>query len=59
MSQPSRWTPLMLAAVEGSKQCAVTLLDHGADPKRLNLVTSVTKKHPTSDTTTPRKENIR
>ena len=28
----------MLAAVEGSKQCAVTLLDHGADPKRLNLV---------------------
>ena len=28
----------MLAAVEGSKQCAVTLLEHGADPKRLNLV---------------------
>ena len=28
----------MLAAVEGSKQCAVTLLDHGADPNKLNLV---------------------
>ena len=28
----------MLAAVEGSKQCAVTLLEHGADPMRLNLV---------------------
>ena len=28
----------MLAAVEGSKQCAETLLDHGADPNKLNLV---------------------
>ena len=38
MSQPSKWSPLMLAAVGGSKSSAQTLLEYGADPQKLNLV---------------------
>jgi ankyrin repeat protein len=38
MSMPSRWTPLMLAAAGGSKAAAQILLEHGADPEKLNLL---------------------
>ena len=38
ISQPSRWTPLMLSSVGGSKQSAQILVEHGADPQKLNLV---------------------
>ena len=40
MSMPSRWTPLMLAAAGGSKASAQILLEHGADPEKLNLLSA-------------------
>ena len=40
MSLPTKWTPLMMSAVAGSQAAAQTLLESGADPQRLNLVSA-------------------